>query len=399
MVDLLILLDVILSWMDKLRNGVKKRLNSRSVNTFLIAFVVLSVSVGSIIFWNWSKKMERSLVEQMLHRQQIVARATAKSLESFFVLAGNSLSLLATRDSVVSPSDETQEILNLFVQEWANAPLVSIALTDSEGTVVASANRQSSVGEVGASLAERDYFKWGKGSGEKGKLFVGELVFGNFGSVKDKPMIPVATAVFDEDEFKGVLITPVLISELTRVYLEPLRISQDTRAHLGESTGLMLSSFYPEFIGKNIFEIVKSMPAKGGEAFASRLRDIIQKEDEGKFEVDAFSVGNINPTDILVAVSPVHIRGVQQKSTAQDKIWFLAVVTPKNDALAFFPQFHFSQFYTLIAFVFVVLGLVFLSILAIRISQREAYYDGFSKGRDTGILWQDGKGKIKKDKK
>src|SRR3989338_1785381 len=385
--------------MDKLRNGVKKRLNSRSVNIVLIVFVVLSVSVGSIIFWNWGKKMERSLVEQMLHREQIVARAAAQSLESFFVLAGTSLTFLSYRDAVISPGEQPQEVLNSFVEEWGNTPLVSIALTDSEGLVVSSANRDSEVGEVGASLAERDYFKWAKDGAEKGQVFIGDLTIGKFGSVDGKPMVPVATAVYEGSKFKGVLIAPVLISELTRVYLEPLRISEDTRAHLGESNGLMLSSFYPEFIGKNIFEFVSSNPTKGGEVFSSLLRDIIRKEDEGKFEVEAFSVGNVNPTDILVAVSPVHIGGEQQKSLVPHKLWFLAVVTPKNDALAFFPQFHNSQFYTLIAFVFIVLGLVFLAILTIRVSQREAYYDGFSKGRDTGILWQDGKSKVKKAKK
>src|SRR3989344_5607102 len=255
--------------MDKLRNGVKRRVLFRSVNLVLIVFVVLSVSVGSIIFWNWGKKMEGSLKEQMLHREQIVARATAQSLESFFVLAGNSLTLLSYRDAVVTPGEQTQEVLNSFVEEWGNTPLVSIALTDSDGLVVSSANRNSEVGDVGASLAERDYFKWAKDGAEKGQVFIGDLVMGKFGSVEGKPMVPVATAVFEEDEFKGVLIAPVLISELTRVYLEPLRISEDTSAHLGESNGLMLSSFYPEFIGKNIFEFVSSSPTKGGEEFSS----------------------------------------------------------------------------------------------------------------------------------
>ena len=236
-----------------MRKAIKKRLTSSWIGKLLITVIILSVAGATITFWTLGKRNEESLVEQMLHRQQVVARAGAQSIEDFLRLVSSSLSTYATNKVVIEADAATQEELNKFVKEWLETPVFSVALTDEAGVVVISANRQGA-GQTGDSLVDRDYFQWAKDKSRPGEVFIGKAIFGRFGSVKDKYLVPVAAGVFSQNEFKGVLISTVVLSELTKSYLDPLRISQETRIFLIDSKGSILYSPYEKFIGKNYFE-------------------------------------------------------------------------------------------------------------------------------------------------
>ena len=225
--------------------------------------------------------------------------------------------------------------------------------------------------------------------GEAGRVFVGAPVIEKFGTVKAKPLVPVATAVYEGDEFKGVLIATVVFSELTKTYLDPLKISQETRLYLIDSSGNMLYAPYEKFVGANYFDYLASVDFKGKEYAVEQLWKAVATPEEGKIDVFLPNEVTGKLERFLISHSPVNYQG--------EKHWTLAVASPMNTALVFFPQFLTHQVGVLVFIVFVVVALSAIAILAIRLAQREAYYDGFTRGRDHRIHLQ--KGRIKKSKK
>lgn len=368
--------------------ALKKRMNSRWIGKLLIVAIVISVAGASIAFWIIGKRVEESLAEQMLHRQQIVARAGAMSIENFLELVGTSVASYAGIQDIIEGGEVTQNRLNLFVEEWVGSPVFSIALTDEDGVIVVSANRQGA-GQTGVTLADRGYFERAREDARPGEVYVGEAVFGRFGTVEDEFLIPVASPSFSNGEFKGVLAATVVLSELTETYIYPLKISEETRLYLIDSRGNMLYAPYEKFVGANYFDYLASVDFKGKEYAVEQLWKAVATPEEGKIDVFLPNEVTGKLERFLISHSPVNYQG--------EKHWTLAVASPMNTALVFFPQFLTHQVGVLVFIVFVVVALSAIAILAIRLAQREAYYDGFTRGRDHRIHLQ--KGRIKKSKK
>lgn len=374
----------------KAPQALKRRMNSRWIRKLLIFMIVFSVSGASIAFWIVGKRVEVSLAEQMLHRQQIVARAGAMSIENFLEFVGSSLASYAGTQDIIEGGEVTQNRLNLFVEEWVGSPVFSIALTDENGVVVASANRQGA-DQTGVTLADRGYFEWAKEDARPGEVYVGEAVFGRFGPVEDEFLIPVASPSFSNGEFKGVLVATVALSELTKTYLDPLKISEETRLYLTDSRGTILHGPYEKFIGINYFDYLASVEFKGKEYAVEHLWKAAITPEEGKIDVFLPDEVTGKLERFLISHSPIKYQ--------EGRHWTLAVASPMNTALAFFPQFLSHQVGALVFIVFVVLGLSALGILAIRIAQREAFYEGFTRGREHAYRRKKGESKETKKSK
>lgn len=368
--------------------ALKKRVNSYWVGKLLTIAVVVSVAGASIVFWIVGKNVEASLVEQLFFRQQVFARAGANSIEDFLASVSSSVSSYAQMEKVIEGQEGAQDRLDLFVKRWLDTPVFSIALTDSEGIVVVSANRQGREMR-GDTLADRDYFLWAK-QAQAGQVFIGQAIYGRFGPVKDKLLIPVASTVFSEDEFKGVLISTVVLSELTKTYLDPLKIFPETRVYLIDSAGTMLHAPYEKFIGQNYFDYLASIEFKGKEKAVEGvegLRKATTIAKEGKLDVifPNEATGKLNR--FLISHSPIKYQ--------ENTHWTLVMASTLSTALVFFPHFYAHQIGILVFVVFVVIALSSLAILAIRLSQREAFHDGFTRGRDYCLRWQKSKDKKK----
>ena len=362
-----------------MRKALKKRLSSTWIGKLLIIVIIISVAGASIDFWIMGKRVEASLAEQMLHRQQVVARAGAQSIEDFLASVGSSVSSYAQFEKVIEGKEGAQDRLNLFVKRWFDTPVFSIALTDSEGIVVVSANRQG-VGQTGVSIADRDYFQWSRDKALPDEVFIGQAIYGRFGSVEDEYLIPVASGVFSEGKFKGVLIATVVISELTKVYLNDLKIDEETRIYLIDASGNMLHAPHEKFIGANYFDYLASVDYKGKEEAVEQLWQAATATEEGKVDVSLPNELTGEIDRFLISHSPVKYQ--------EGGYWALAVASPINTALAFFPQFNTSLIEILVFIIFVVIVLSCLAILVIRLAQREAFYEGFTRGRDHSLRTQ-----------
>lgn len=83
---------------------------------FILAAVIFLI-LASLLYTRSGKVTEESLSEQVLYRKQTIARAGAKSIESFLRLTGNSLVLLASDSTVVSGSSKSQGVLEESISD------------------------------------------------------------------------------------------------------------------------------------------------------------------------------------------------------------------------------------------------------------------------------------------
>jgi hypothetical protein len=345
----------------------------------IASFFVVIISVG---LFNASRRAESALVEQTLHREQVVARAGAKSIESFIKLASNSVVILASDYYVVNLGTDTQTILDEFANKWKDTPIVGVIIVDKEGTLRYAASTRSEV-TTGVKIPEREYFKWAENA-EKGKVFIGAPIMPE--NVKDPTLtVPLVTPIFNNDEFEGALLVPVILNQVTTYYLDPLKISGNTYVHLFDTSGTFLTSTgYPELTGVNYFDYIKQNPHNVSEEFLQGLKELTKNPREAKFIIPPFDPSRSKQDKLLVAVSPIFLGGEHDSDITPQTHWFLAVVTPIEDALVFFEPFSLNIVLAHTLFLLTIIVLSFFTIFLTYSIRNHSYMQGFIQGRDHG---------------
>ena len=278
-------------------------------------------------------------MEQTLHREQVITRAGAASIESFLVLVGKSLSIAAGDKQV-----ESQEYLQTLVDRWEETPLVGVILTDKEGKVVGGANQARAVVDL-VSVADRDYFVWAK-TAEAGSARTFGSVLSRTGQSKGNFIMTIASPVVDKGGFKGVLTAAVVLSSLTEQYLSPLKFSTETGVHLVDDQGTMLYSSVGPKTGENILTYILEHPFLGSSVVLQKAEEGLKKGVEGKLDLVWPGEGGWRRN--LVAYSPIKID--------EGRWWYLVLTTSVDDALAFVGPLYMRIVVTFAA--------VFLALLA-----------------------------------
>jgi C4-dicarboxylate-specific signal transduction histidine kinase len=303
---------------------------------------------------------KNALVEQMLHREQANVRAGASAMGTFFKLVGNSAVRISSRDEVITPSSETDGVFTRFIYQWGqDSPVTSIILVDKTGKVIKAAYSELE-GQVGISVADRDYFVWAKDA-PAGEFHISGAIISRLRQGENYYVVPVASPVIDENgEFKGVLVVGVSLNRLTEQYLNHLKISDNTEIHLVNKDGTFLYTSFKELLGKNLFEYIQSHPFLGSEALVTEIKKRMADRREGKALVAYPTVaGQALPLKArMLAYGPVFIEGHD---------WILVIATPVEDALISMGPFY-------IRFV-IGMAVAFLLLLAlgIRLAKIQAY--------------------------
>lgn len=238
--------------------------NSHLSLFFGFSFIIL-IS-GVFLYFKSGGTVQKSLDEQILHRQQIIVRAGAQSIESYFNSIGNNLSLYSTRPDILSKDSNTQLAMNLFVTRWS-LPLSGMILTDANGKILYNANREMVI-DRGKSVSDRKYFTWAKDS-KYGDVFIGMPVISRSGASNGKSVMPIAVPLLKNNRFEGVLTIAVYTDDLIDKYLDPLKITSESVVELKEEKILneikqiengFLISRSPLKLGNNNFSLSIKTP-------------------------------------------------------------------------------------------------------------------------------------------
>lgn len=345
------------------------RYSTQKFNFLIIFLSAIFVSLGIGLYFFYARVSESAIVEQTLHRQQVIARAGAVSMDSFFELLSAQLVIFSKNPDIVNVGENTQVVLDLFVDRYADSPFSGVILTDGKGLVLFNANRDRRP-DVGMDVSDRDYFSWARGAGA-GEVFVSNAVISKVGSSKGKFVVVVATPVYENNEFQGVLAAGVVLSELAETYLTPLKFSENTRVYLIGPTGVMLHAPQEKFIGVNYFDYLNANPYPGSDLASKKLTDVLESESERKIDVVLPNERTGELTRFLIATANINL---------DSNTWTLAVANPINEANLFYAPFYMTEISILLLFVFTV---IVFSILVVSIKRATAI-NVLSKVSDKG---------------
>jgi hypothetical protein len=294
--------------------------------------------------------------DQLLRRGQTVARAEAGNMSSFFQVFGDSIAVLAKLSTMERRDISTVRDMDSFVDQWRDSGFVGgVILTDAEGVVEFCSNL-SGVRDTGASLADRDWFIWAKDQEGEGKYFVSKAVVSRVGVSKDKAVFVVASPVFNNGVFTGVIASSIMLQPFARNYLELIKVSDSTEVYLIDNDGTLLySSLGTKELDINVFELWKET---GNEVLIESITDGLNATGEGKLQVSLWEANTSKWKKHLVAYSPVLLG---------NRNWMLIMITPVEDAAKISTPFYARQ---IIIFLIVSLLILLFGMIAIRESQR-----------------------------
>ena len=127
---------------------VRRKISIRGFGTLVL------VGLGLALYFILARAILPSRY-QPLYKEQLLARAEAANLVSFFQLFGNSIAVLGQSPSLDGRNEATVKIMDAFVEQWRESGLVGgVILTDRDGVVRFNSNLLR-VPDVGRSVADR----------------------------------------------------------------------------------------------------------------------------------------------------------------------------------------------------------------------------------------------------
>jgi len=307
--------------------------------TALIFFIIFC-ALSSFVYFIIGAGSVNSLIEQMLHREQVITRSGAKSIASFVELSSKSLSILANEENL------TPEKLKNFIDNWANTPITGIIQSDNRGKIISAFSNTESL-LPGGDISDRDYFQTAKNSPTQ-KMIVGKPVISRATGTDQSYKIPLATPIYKNGQFRGVISLSVSASSLTQNYLESLKISDQSDIILIDQDGYFLSSVHSEIIGQNIFDYFKEHPFLGDKIVMPIIREKIKIDNEQKLDVAIPNLFTGKLTRTLMVSSPIKLDHNQ---------WILVITTPVSDALIFISPFILRNLLGIIVSFFISIGI------------------------------------------
>lgn len=229
----------------------------RALSSWVLKLGLLSVvGLGAVFYFVLGLGPKSIITQQLLQRQQVMARAEASNITSFFQIFGDAVVVLAQLSSMKSQNVTTQQDMDVFVERWRDDNLIGgVALTDKNGVVRFNSNLfQTS--DVGVTLADRDYFLWAKNQSKEGEYFIGQPVINRLEATEGQLIVPVAAPVYQQGVFAGTVVASVKLKPLTELYLQMMKVSGETEVYvIGDHGGLLYSSPAPDVVGSSIFEL------------------------------------------------------------------------------------------------------------------------------------------------
>lgn len=322
-------------------------------NPFVISGLFLFFSI-IVIFIFFSKISRDSLLEQVQHRQQLSVRMGSKLVENLQNSVGRSILMIS--------NNPTQEELDLFVSNWNSSGIVGISMLDKNGKVVKSSNTLN-IPDLGQDLSDREYFKWAqKSTPETYKIF--EPIISKRGPSKGTFIIPIATAIFDADKkFNGVLASAVPLINLSKNYLNDIKILDNSQIYLITGDGVVMYSDDQKLLGKNYTEIL-DQDFLGKDKVFSIISQKLNENDESKFGLVIPNLSNKSVLEpYLISMAPIHVN---------DQIWKMVAITSQKEL----NKFAYDSLSKQVIIVFVVAAL-FVGI-ALRYSRNSGYHEAVS---------------------
>lgn len=353
-------------------------LNNIKVRHFrwvLVIILILFLTPGIFLYWQASEQAEETMVEQVIARELTLARAGSLLITEFFKRDEADLLLLSEAELVRALKEKDGRMkLQLLAKQFGEGILSDIVRTDEKGIVQWVVNLEDDRDGEGISIADRDYFNWAEEQTIPGKIFVSQPLISRGGKEEGNYILVMATPIFYQEKFNGILFFTFSLKELTEKYITPLAFSPKVQSLISTQEGDIVASTISEAVGKNVLEYARQGKWKGQEEYLAMV-------EKALIEKKGSAVHNYHlsfPHDRLIKAITVYV-----PIEVGDQNWFLWIAVPYEEAINLALPLEFFRSH---GFVFGLIGalvLFLVSILGIRIAQRDGFVNGFRNGRSA----------------
>lgn len=337
----------------------KTNLNDRVFSLLILLVPTLVIFFASYYFL-FGRGAISPLVKQSQLRQEAVVHSGTITIESLLELSRTSLVNLSFRldDKTMLDSKTIQQHLDDFVDSWDTTPAVEAVFVDETGTLRFISKNPNYPTSDPVDVSDRDYVIWSK-TAQSGETFIGTVIKTRAGAFKDDSIIPIATPVIINGQFQGTLAMAISINKLTDSFLNPVKITPNSRVYLIDSTGTLLYSPFPETQGINYITYLKEHRFLGSDLIAKKLEDTAAATGTGQLDIILPNQETGRLSRMLIAYRSINYGNGH---------WTLAMATPVDDALTFAVPLYLNQLFLLL--------IIFISILlmSVHLARKFTYW-------------------------
>lgn len=222
----------------------------------LIGFIIV-VGIGAFFYLLLGRETSSLVTKRVLTRQQTFVRAEASNIGFYLQTFGDSVAVFAQLSSIKERDASTTADMDTFIrQRTAGGRVAGIVLTDKSGVVLFNSNIDGTR-DIGDNLADRDYFAWARDKGQEGQYFIGTPVVSRLGASEGEAIVVVASPVFQNGKFNGVVAAAVKLDVLTEQFLGLIKVSGNTDTHLVTEFGDILYSSLASELSSDIAKSLK----------------------------------------------------------------------------------------------------------------------------------------------
>ncbi|MFC1711623.1 cache domain-containing protein [Patescibacteria group bacterium] len=352
-----------------------KKIKTRYIITLGILLVILLSSVFHLLLWVAANKLEASTVASIKKQNLAISQNGSHILENFFDNSQIQLYLLSELEAVKKSEVEPNlNALKLFAQQLNGKKDLygAVGRVDKDGFGLGGINipkLEMCHDCLGLSVKDRDYFIWAKEQTKSGNIYVTDPILARGGISKDTYIIIMATPVFYQNKFNGLVFLSFPLEKIKKQFITPLLISPDIKAALISEDDYILCSPTADSAGKTLAQRFEVKDERIKADFIKTINNI-QNINEGSFILEI-------PVPEVEGDFQKIIVGVSQLKIANTK-WYMAILTFYEDIENINQPLknirNFMVYFVSIGFL--LLSLIF--ILGLRIAQSRGFLNGLN---------------------
>jgi hypothetical protein len=277
-----------------------------------IYLLLIGVFMGVyvLLFYTFYYEAKKSAIERLYEEQMIHAKQAAKGIEEFFMIWTGTLTSLARMDEIINNDIDGKRYMWLIFESHRDQ-IKSVTRVDEKGTILYTVPYTLS---TGSNISTQKHFQ--KIIRER-KPVISDV----FKAVQGFDAIALHVPVLKGDLFKGTIAILIDFEDLTRRYLEVIKIGETGFAWLIQNDGIQLYSPDKGSIGKSVFDNYKEFPA-----IIPMLKNMLQGH-HGRTTYIFNKIGNqkVKPIRQYAVYMPIHIGNT---------FWSIAVASSETEVIA-----------------------------------------------------------------
>jgi PAS domain S-box-containing protein len=316
------------------------------IKTFIMP-VALIVLCGLLLHSAYVEVKDRA-IDQLNNQQLVMAETAARGIESFFERYTQLLSQLSKMKQIASLDEQGRQLMQTLYLTHADE-IKGITRVDAAGRIIYTS--PETPGAIGADLSPQEHV-------QKILQTHQPVISDVFDSIQGFPTIAFHVPVFEDGAFQGSLAILIPFDQLSRNYLEPIKIGKDGYAWMISRKGIELFCPVPGHIGKSVFENCKDYPT---------IISMAQEMIKGNRAVTTYFFDRVRGE----TVESLKKQAVYVPVRFGNTFWSMVVATPEDEALTIIKGFRDRWFLIIALLMLITMVWTFYVLRAYKILREE----------------------------